>query len=47
VDGVIDEVKFWAADLTGPEITIAMEGGAAVKASDTKLTTTWTYIKSW
>lgn len=47
VDGVFDEVKFWAKVLTPSEINFAMEGGTAVKASGDKLTTTWADIKSF
>jgi len=45
VDGAMDEVKFWAKALTPDEIHVAMEGKAAVKASEEKLTTTWAGIK--
>ena len=44
VDGIIDEVKFWAKALSPAEIETAMKGGAAVSPL-AKLATTWSSIK--
>lgn len=46
VDGVIDEVKFWATALTVDEIKVAMAGSAAVSASYQSLLTTWASMKT-
>ena len=46
VEGVIDEVKFWAKALTVDEIKVAMMGNAAVAPLCGKLVTTWAYIRS-
>jgi hypothetical protein len=46
VDGVFDEVKIWAKALTTEEISVAMKGELAVKASREKLTTTWAGVRS-
>lgn len=46
VNGIIDEVKFWAKALTPDEIKIAMKGNLSVFASKEKLIDTWGKIKS-
>jgi len=46
VDGVVDEVKFWAKALTPDEIKVAMEGNLAVTDPLDKIATTWASVKS-
>jgi len=44
VDGIIDEVKFWAKALSPAELEIAMKGESSISPSG-KLATTWGSVK--
>ena len=46
VNGIIDEVKFWAKALTPDDINIAMKGNVSVSHTKEKIIDTWGKIKS-